>query len=110
MQPTHRLGIDDTKALKEVIRRRMLHGEWKLPDLVVVDGGVAQKNAATLTLKEAGKNIPVVAVTKDKNHRPHRYHGGKKIIGLYKKEIVSANMEAHRFVLSYHRTLREKMR
>ncbi len=103
-------GIDDTKALKEVIRRRMSHEDWELPNLVVVDGGVAQKNAVTLALREAGRSIQVVAVTKDKNHRPHRYHGDKKIIDLYKKEIVSANMEAHRFALFYHRSLREKMR
>ncbi len=101
-------AVDDTGSLKELIRRRIGHSEWKTPDLIVVDGAVAQMNAALSVLKKTQKNIPVVAVSKDKNHRPHRYHGEKTFIEKYKKEIVLANMEAHRFAVSYHRKLREK--
>lgn len=101
--------MDDLKALKEVLSRRMGHEEWPLPDLIVVDGGVAQKEAVKEILKSNGKNIPVIAVSKDKNHRPHRYYGDKEFLHSYKEEIVLANMEAHRFALSYHRSLREKI-
>ncbi len=102
-------AIDDTASLRELIQRRIKHSEWRLPDLIVVDGGVAQKNVAISVLSEFKKEIPVVAVTKDKNHRPYSYLGNKKLIGRYKDEIILSNMEAHRFVLSYHKKLREKI-
>src|SRR3989344_4718860 len=35
-------GSDDTGNLREVLLRRMGHSEWRLPDIIVVDGGVAQ--------------------------------------------------------------------
>ncbi|MGM0628959.1 MAG: GIY-YIG nuclease family protein [Patescibacteria group bacterium] len=103
-------GMDDIKALKEVLSRRMEHKEWTFPDLVVVDGGVAHESAAVEVLKYKGKNIPVIAVSKDRNHRPHRYYGDRSILSNYKEDIVLANMEAHRFALSYHRSLREKIK
>lgn len=101
-------GINDTKALEEILSRRMNHKEWRFPDLVVVDGGRAQKNVATSVLKKINKSISVVAVIKDKNHRPFQFLGNKNLINKYKKEIVLANTEAHRFAVSYHRSLREK--
>ena len=101
-------GINDTKALEEILSRRMNHKEWKFPNIIVVDGGVAQKNVVTLLLKKLKKDIPVVAVVKDKNHRPYRYLGNEDLIKKHKKGIVLANMEAHRFAVSYHRFLREK--
>ncbi len=39
-------GSNDPKALSEVLTRRLKHTEWKYPDLIVVDGSTAQKNAA----------------------------------------------------------------
>ncbi len=39
-------GANDTGALKEVLERRFRHQEWRFPDLIVVDGGVAQINVA----------------------------------------------------------------
>ncbi len=102
-------GNNDIKALKEIIRRRMRHPEWGIPDYVVVDGGIAHKNAAEKILKVAGYTIPVIAVSKDANHRPHRYKGNTAIIRAHKDDIVTANMEAHRFALSYHKRLRDKM-
>lgn len=102
-------GVDDTGALREVVRRRMKHAEWRSPDLVVVDGGVAQRNAVLDVLEEVGAELPVIAVSKDKNHRPFRYHGERSIVEGYKQDIIKANMEAHRFVTSYHRKLREKI-
>ncbi|MGM0482292.1 MAG: GIY-YIG nuclease family protein [Patescibacteria group bacterium] len=103
-------GMDDIKALKEVLSRRMDHEEWPFPDLVVVDGGVAQEGAVKEVLKYKDVDIPVIAVSKDRNHRPHRYYGDRELLDLHKKEIVLANMEAHRFAISYHRLLREKIK
>jgi excinuclease ABC subunit C len=103
-------GINDTKALEEVLIRRMNHREWRLPDIIVVDGGIAQRNVASAVLKKNNKSISVVAVLKDKNHRPFQFLGNMDLINKYKKEIVLANTEAHRFAVSYHRSLREKIK
>jgi excinuclease ABC subunit C len=99
---------DDVKNMKEVIVRRLGHPEWSLPQLIVVDGGIAQLSAAKQILKERGFYIQVVAVTKDTRHKAKEIIGAKKYIEKYGKEILHANAEAHRFAISYHRLLRRK--
>ena len=110
-------NVGDTQALREVLERRFGHTEWPFPDLIVVDGGVAQQKTAEKLLKdlkmERLKDISVVAVVKDKNHKP------KEILGMekWKKEkmerlkplILLANSESHRFALSFHRKLRSRL-
>lgn len=41
---------DDTAMLAEILKRRLKHTEWETPDLILVDGGRAQINAAISTL------------------------------------------------------------
>lgn len=109
---------DDTKALKEILERRLKHTEWPYPDLIVVDGGLAQLNAAENTLKdlkiEGLKNIEVVAVTKDSKHKPVEIQISnskfQKLAEKYEKEILLANSEAHRFALKFHRKLRDSLK
>lgn len=97
---------NDPGALKEILERRLSHEEWPLPQVLVVDGSTAQKNAAEFVLKKRGIAIPVVAVVKDDRHKPMRIIAAKKLIEQFETEILYANAEAHRFSLSYHR---EKM-
>lgn len=99
---------NDTGALKEMLERRLNHPEWHLPQLIVVDGGRAQKNAAESVLKKTELVIPVVAVTKDEKHKPKSLSGSKKIIEAHKNDILLANAEAHRFSITYHRSKRGK--
>lgn len=94
---------DDTKALAEILERRLGHPEWTYPKLIVVDGGRGQLNAATRILKKAGVAIPLVAVTKDEFHRPKEVIGDERLAGAYEKEILLANNEAHRFAINFHR-------
>lgn len=101
-------GADDTKALKEVLERRLGHSEWPLPALFVVDGGKAQINVFERVLKENGIKIPVVGVVKDERHRPKNIIGSKTLKFKYEKEILLADAEAHRFAISYHRKLSRK--
>jgi len=101
-------GVNDTRALKEVLERRLAHSEWVLPKLIVVDGGKAQKNIAEKVLKEAGVKIPIVGVVKDEHHKPKNIIGGREVIEKYEKEMLLANNEAHRFAIKYHRQLRDK--
>lgn len=97
--------IDDTKNLQEVLRRRLEHLEWTLPDLIVIDGGIAQKNAAEKVLKENGLNIEIISVVKDTRHKPRDFIGKKETLEKRKDEILLANSEAHRFAIAYHRDL-----
>ena len=99
---------NDTAALKEILGRRLCHSEWPLPDLIVVDGGVAQKNAALIILNQYKLDIPIVAVVKDKTHKPERLLGNNIIISQNKEAILLANTEAHRFAITYHRQKRGK--
>lgn len=95
---------DDTASLQETLIRRFAHPEWKFPDLVVVDGGKGQINAATEAIKKTGLNIKVVSVVKDERHKAREVMGDKK----HSREILLANSEAHRFAITYHRKLRGK--
>ncbi len=100
---------NDTGALREILERRFSHFEWKFPDLIVSDGGVAQKRVVEKFLKENKlENIKVVSCLKNKKHKVEKILGERKIIEKYKKEILLANSEVHRFALSYHKKLRGK--
>ncbi len=126
----HQSGADDTRALREVLERRFKHSEWRRPNLVVVDGGVAQLNTAKEILKnknlpadEAGieklKDTELVSVVKDERHKPreilnieklklaHRKGGEGKVEDL-ERQILLANSEAHRFAIGFHKKLRSK--
>lgn len=95
---------NDIANLKEVLTRRFAHPEWNFPDLIVVDGGRGQINAAKAVLKKLGLNIQIVSVVKDDKHKAKRIIGSKK----YSREILLANSESHRFAIGYHRQLRGK--
>lgn len=102
------IGANDTGALKEVLERRLAHTEWLYPELIVVDGGVAQLNAARKVLAKLGLNIRLVSVLKDERHRPKNILGDKEMHFKYEKEILLANAEAHRFAIAYHKKMRNK--
>lgn len=99
---------NDPGALKEILTRRLTHLEWPLPQIIVVDGSTAQKNAAELILKKAGMLIPVVAVVKDDHHKPVRVIAAKKLLATYENDILLSNAEAHRFAVAFHRQKRTK--
>ncbi|MCR4279738.1 MAG: UvrB/UvrC motif-containing protein [Candidatus Zambryskibacteria bacterium] len=108
-------GNDDVGNLKHVLSRRLDHPEWRLPDLIVIDGGIGQLNAARAVIEERNLNIKTVAVVKDQRHK------AKEILGFkgptlstdsqgrtLDRAILLANSEAHRFAINYHRLLRSK--
>jgi excinuclease ABC subunit C len=98
---------NDVGALCEVLKRRFSHPEWQMPDVVVVDGNETQKRAAEGIIKKVF--VDVVAVVKNKQHKPCALIGKSKIINHYKKEILLANNEVHRFVVAYHKKLRSNL-
>jgi len=99
-------GSNDPRALEEILDRRLGHAEWQYPDLIVVDGSIAQKNSALRMLKKHNKLIPVVGVVKDERHRPKRIIGVEKLIKEHTRTILFANAEAHRFAITFHRKKR----
>ncbi len=102
-------GVNDTAHLREVLERRLGHAEWRLPKLIAVDGGVAQKNTAESALEKYGIKIPVLGVVKDERHRPKEIIGDQSLARKYEKEILLGNSEAHRFAITYHKKLRGKI-
>ncbi|MDE2188696.1 MAG: GIY-YIG nuclease family protein [Patescibacteria group bacterium] len=106
---------DDAAALREILLRRFGHPEWPHPSLIVVDGGQIQLNIAKQVLAELKTNIPVVALVKDDKHKARGIitdesltKGDPTILAKYKRVIILANAEAHRFAISYHKNLRKR--
>jgi len=100
------IGNNDVKSLREIIERRLRHPEWRMPDLMVIDGGQGQLNLAEKVIAEQGAVMPIVSVVKDERHKPADILGNPELIAKHKKAILLANSEAHRFALAYHRKLR----
>ncbi len=99
-------SIDDVGMMKEILERRFSK-DWQLPELVLVDGGVAQRNVAKSVLKKKGFDIPVLGIAKGEKRNKN------EIIGNIPKEVnkdilIKVRDEAHRFAISYHKKLRNK--
>ena len=101
-------NTNDTGALEEVLERRLAHTEWVYPSIIVVDGSTAQINISKKVLKKAKLNIKIMAVVKDEHHKPKAIVGNEKSVLKYKREILLANSEAHRFAITYHKKVRNK--
>jgi excinuclease ABC subunit C len=97
-------GSDDVGMLSEIIRRR-LKNPWPLPDLILVDGGKAQVNAAKKALDEAGLKIPVAGMIKGRE-RKRTDIVGRIPPGVSKRTLVRVRDEAHRFAIGYHKKVR----
>ena len=104
---------DDIAMIKECLSRRFGHPEWGFPDLILIDGGRAQLNAAISCLTFKFKQPKVLALAKKKNEL--FIEGRKKPILLKNLDreifdlILQARDEAHRFAISYHRKLRKRV-
>ena len=101
-------GNNDTASLRDILSRRLNHPEWRFPNLIVIDGGKGQLNAAKKVLTESGIKIPVVSVVKDDRHKAREILGDKKYIEKYNDEIILTNQESHRFAVSKLRYKQKK--
>jgi excinuclease UvrABC nuclease subunit len=99
---------NDLASLEQMLRRRLRHTEWRLPDLIAVDGFDLQIGVAQTVLSELGLFIPVVGVVKDAHHQPKDILGDPALAKHYKDSILLANSEAHRFAITFHRHERAK--
>ncbi len=117
-------GPDDYASMREVLTRRFSHGLKereegkeggfvKFPDLIMMDGGKGQVNIATSVLEELGLDIPVCGMVKDDRHRTRGLYFQNEEIAIDTrgegfKLITRIQDEAHRFAITFHRSLRGK--
>ncbi len=102
---------DDFGMMAEVLKRRLKHGDWPSPQLLVLDGGKGQLSAVLSVMEELDLYVPVIGlakrfetvVYKEDEHfaelRLPRDNEGLKL-------LVRLRDEAHRFAQSYHHQLR----
>ena len=121
-------GPNDYASMREVLTRRFEHGLeerakyeeqeegkfTKFPDLIMMDGGRGQVNIAMEVLESLGLSIPVCGMVKDDHHRTRGlYYLNEEIpISHYSegfKLITRIQDEAHRFAITYHRSLRSNV-
>lgn len=108
-------GPDDFLSMQEVIRRRytkVVHGEDKLPDLIMVDGGKGQLSSAIEVLKDLDiRNFNIIGLAKrlEEVFLPGQSEPAsisKTSSGL--KLLQKIRDEAHRFAITFHRNRRSK--
>lgn len=128
-------GANDFAMIEEVLTRRFSHDievianendtanehrersnpqTWPTPDLLVIDGGWGQVNAAKRALAKYNLNIPMVGLAKgfDRKqdvlvYRKDDFELGR-LAHAFKPFLQKIRDEAHRFAISYHRKLRGK--
>lgn len=111
-------GADDYAMIREVLRRRFQKGltgtgTWSIvPDLVLIDGGRGQLNAAVAVREELGLgSLPIASLAKEEEKvfvpaEPAPLSMAQDSPGLHL--LQRARDEAHRFAISYHQKLRRR--
>lgn len=131
-------GQNDYAMIKEVLRRRFarainntpgkkmnnidknkvfnkksaVESAWReLPDLILIDGGKGQLNAALEIIKEMGFSVPLASLAKENEdvftlNRSTPVNLIKDSTAL--RILQKARDEAHRFAVNYHRNVRKK--
>jgi len=108
-------GPDDFAAMQQVVERRyrrVLEETGDLPDLILIDGGRGQLNAALGALAELGvEETPILGLAKREEEiylpeRPEPLRLPRSDAGL--QLLQQVRDEAHRFAVSRHRGRRRK--
>jgi excinuclease ABC subunit C len=115
------VGANDFAMMNEVIKRRFKraveadeeeNGKWtKLPDLVIVDGGKGQLNAALDALADVGASVPICGLAKENEEL---FLPGQPVSILLPRDsqalflVQRIRDEAHRFAVTFHRERRSK--
>lgn len=116
---TYRLGeyISDLDSMKEVVYRRyfrVLKERGRFPDLLIVDGGYLQIEAAKEILEALDVPVTLCGLVKDDNHRTSNLMDAQGNILSVPRDsslfflLTQMQDEVHRFAISYHRRIRGK--
>ena len=107
---------DDYHTMQEVIYRRyyrVLHDKLVKPDVIIVDGGIVQINAAKEVLDSLYLDIPVFGLKKNDKHRTATLISSDREYDIDKTSDVFHLLnriqdEVHRFTITYHKDIRSK--
>lgn len=105
---------DDFSMMREVIYRRYSKlTKEEFPDVILIDGGLGQINAAGEILEDLGKidyaDLLSIAKREEEIYKygeniPYRFSFDSEALKIFQR----VRDEAHRFGITYHRTLRKK--
>lgn len=122
-------GSDDYATMAEILDRRLRRslqeapGDWRRPDLLVVDGGKGQLNAALAVLRTLGiSDVPAIGLAKPRTERRRgdRETPDKIVLPGIKNPLIlrhnhpalhllqAIRDESHRTAVRYHRQRRRK--
>ena len=108
---------DDPKCMYEVLTRRLRHAkDWPLPDVMLIDGAMNQLNAVKKAMQDTGENTNIYGMVKNDKHRTRGLidENGNEIDLTDNKQILNfltfLQDEIHRFVITYHRQLRDSIK
>ena len=109
-------GANDVATMKEVVYRRYfrcLQDDLPLPDVIVVDGGLAQTRVAEAVVASLGLQIPVVGLKKGVKHSLNAILYQERELALKPNShlfsmLHSMQEEVHRYALEFHRKARSK--
>ena len=112
----HDEARDDLKSMEEIVYRRYsrLKEEGKeMPDLILVDGGLNQINAASRALEKAEVSINLFGLVKNNKHQTAGLMDKEgNIFDIENKNIffllTRMQDEVHRFAITFHQSLRNK--
>lgn len=109
---------NDVGMLREVLTRRFARKDWPQPDFILIDGGQAQLAVAERVLRDAQLTIPAAGVVKGPTRKLARLvlsdearnwlNTRQLTTHLFEPVVRLARDEAHRFAITYHRSLRDK--
>ena len=117
------IGQDDYRSMAEVLDRRLSEyeahkeeggGFGRLPDLILLDGGLGQMNAVRPVLEAHGlAALPLFGMVKDGKHKTRAIaaQGGDIVIKSNRSAytlISTIQEEVHRFAIGYHRKVTGK--
>ncbi len=104
---------NDVAMHQEMMRRRLAHPEWGMPDMIVIDGGLPQINAVGRVLRIKNKESGIILTALAKREEELYIEGREKPVRL---DTLSRDAmlffqhvrdESHRFAKKYHHKLRE---
>lgn len=107
-------STSDYERMQEVVYRqynRMLLNKEQLPNLIIVDGGIIQINAALISLKKLNLDqvIPVIGLSKNSHHKTNAIvFPSKKTIKLDNSSrlymyLLNIQEEVHRYAINFFR-------
>lgn len=107
-------GPNDVASMRETLMRRFKHDEWRMPDLILIDGGLPQVHAAEEVMHHLNIQIPVVGIAKGAQRKRNDIICSQVSLELcelcrkYVDLLAQVRDEAHRFAITFHKSVRSR--